>query len=192
MNQKEILEIFERNGALLRGHFRLSSGRHSDIYMQCALVLQYPELSSRLCEELAKKFRRRNIEAVIGPAIGGIIVSYEVARHLSVRSLFTERKEGSMTLRRGFHIEEGEKILLVEDVITTGKSLGEVENIVRERGGEIMGIGCLVDRSEGKSPFGERITSLLSLKANIWEAPFCPLCKKGMSISTPGTRFCSQ
>ncbi|NOZ64199.1 MAG: orotate phosphoribosyltransferase [Caldiserica bacterium] len=192
MNQEEVRRIFEKKGALLRGHFRLSSGRHSDIYMQCALVLQYPELSSKLCEELAKKFSGKSIETVIGPAIGGIIVSYEVARQLSVRSLFMERKEGIMTLRRGFHIEKGEKILLVEDVITTGKSLKEVEEIVKKRGGEIAGIGCLVDRSEGKSPFGRGITSLLSLKASTWEASLCPLCKKGMPISTPGTRFCSH
>ncbi len=192
MSQEEVRRIFEEKGALLRGHFRLSSGRHSDIYMQCALVLQYPELSSRLCEELARKFKGGRVETVIGPAIGGIIVSYEVARHLSARSLFMERKEGCMTLRRGFHIEKGERILLVEDVITTGKSLKEVEEIVRKRGGEIIGIGCLVDRSEGKSPFGKQVTSLISLKTNAWEPSLCPLCKKGVPITTPGTRFYSR
>ena len=137
MREEEILEIFEEKGALLRGHFRLSSGLHSDIYIQCALVLQYPHLSTKLCEELGKKFKGKKIEVVIGPAIGGIIVSHEVARYLSIRSLFAERKEGVMQLRRGFRIEKGEKVLLVEDVITTGKSLQEVEDTVKESGGII-------------------------------------------------------
>ncbi|MCD6218790.1 orotate phosphoribosyltransferase [Candidatus Calescamantes bacterium] len=191
MREEEILEIFEEKGALLRGHFRLSSGLHSDIYIQCALVLQYPHLSTKLCEELGKRFKDKKIEVVIGPAIGGIIVSHEVARYLSIRSLFAERKEGVMQLRRGFHIEKGEKVLLVEDVITTGKSLQEVEDIVKESGGIITGVGCLVDRSGGKSPFGEEIISLLSLKVRNWEPSLCPLCKERVPITTPGSRFYS-
>jgi orotate phosphoribosyltransferase len=156
LNQNQALELFRKSGALLEGHFLLTSGRHSDRYVQCAQVLKFPEYTSLLCERIAAGFQGEQIDLVVGPAMGGILVAYETARHLKVPNLFTERENGSMTLRRGFAIQPGEKVLVVEDVVTTGGSVVEVIDLVKAKGAEVVGVGVLVDRSGGKVNFGVR------------------------------------
>ncbi len=189
MKEEEILKIFKEKGALLEGHFQLSSGLHSGIYIQCSLLLQYPDLSEKLSKELTERLNNKKIDVVVGPAIGGIIVSYEVARNIRARSIFAERVEGKMNLRRGFSINKGERVLLVEDVITTGKSISEVKSLVEEKNGIIESVACLVNRSGKKYLFGKEIISLLSIKMRNWQPSVCPLCKKGIPISIPGSRF---
>ena len=188
MDGKDILKIFEEKGALLKGHFLLSSGLHSDTYLQCALVLQYPDLASLLTEELTKNLEVEKVDVVIGPALGGIILAYELARKIGARAIFAERVEGKMQLRRGFTVHKGERVLLVEDVITTGASLKEVEDLVREKGGIIAGIGAIVDRSGGNSLFGSEVKALLTLKIQNYLPEKCPLCKKGIPLTVPGSK----
>lgn len=188
LEQKEILEIFRETKVLRDGHFRLTSGKHSRQYMQCAQVLQYPKFTERLCEDLARRFKGEELHVVIAPAIGGILLAYEIAKILGIRALFTEREEGKMALRRGFQLEEDENVLVVEDVITTGGSVKEVIELVREKGANVCGVGVLVDRSAGKVNFGVRKEALLTLEIETWEPEECPLCKAGVSIMKPGSR----
>ena len=188
MKDKAILNLFEKTNALLKGHFKLSSGLHSEKYLQCALVLQYPKYSKYLCLELAKKFKKEKPSAVIAPAIGGVLVSYEVANALGCRSLFTERENGAMTLRRGFDIKKSERILVVEDVITTGGSTKEVIDVVKQRGGDVIGVGAIIDRSFARIDFGVRFKCLIKLSVKTFEPANCPLCKKNIPISKPGSR----
>jgi orotate phosphoribosyltransferase len=188
LEQKEILEIFRETKVLREGHFRLTSGKHSRQYMQCAQVLQYPKFTERLCEDLARRFKGQELHVVVAPAIGGIIVAYEVAKVLGVRALFTEREDGKMTFRRGFDLEDDENVLVVEDVITTGGSVVEVIDAVRERGANVIGVGILVDRSAGKVHFGVKKEALLSMEIETWEPDECPLCKEGVPIVKPGSR----
>ncbi len=184
----DVLEIFKQSGALLQGHFRLTSGKHSAQYMQCAQVLQYPHLAAQLGAELAKAWQGQGIRTVIGPAMGGIIVAHEVAGALGVRALFTERENGVMILRRGFSLSPGEKVLVVEDVITTGGSVREVLAAVRELGAEPVGVGVMVDRSGGKQNFGVPLTSLLQLNIEAFEPEQCRLCAEGIPVVKPGSR----
>lgn len=189
MKQAEAAKIFEKAGALLKGHFTLTSGRHSDKYMQCAQVLQYPEYTEKLAKELAKHFEKDGIELVVGPAMGGIIVSYEVARQLGVRSIFCERENGKMALRRGFVINPGQKVLVVEDVITTGGSVKEVIDVVKALGGNVAGVAVLVDRSAGSVNFGVKTQSVLTLDVQSWAMEDCPICKEGKQPAVkPGSR----
>ncbi len=188
LTREGALEIFTKSNALLTGHFRLTSGRHSGQYMQCAQVLQYPRYAATLCEALAEKFAGTKIEAVVGPAMGGIIVAYEVGRALGVKAIFTEREHGVMSLRRGFVVNPGEKILVVEDVVTTGGSVREVIDVVREKGGEVVGVGVLVDRSNGKVDFGVRTESILQMEIESYDPEECPLCKQGLPLVKPGSR----
>ena len=189
LTQEQAMELIKKSGAFLTGHFKLTSGRHSDHYMQAAQMLQYPEYTEQLAEHLAEKFQDAGAEVVIGPAMGGIIVSYEVARQLKVPSLFAERENGKMTLRRNFSIRPGEKVLVVEDVVTTGGSVEEVIDLVRFHGGEVVGVGVLVDRSGGKVHFDVPMHSVLQLNIQSWEANECPLCKAGMGEAyKPGSR----
>lgn len=185
---EEVLKIFEESGALLKGHFRLTSGRHSNRYMQCAKVLQYPQHSARLGEELAQAWKNQGIDVVIGPAMGGIIVAHEVGRALGTKVLFTERENGTMTLRRGFELSPGQKALVVEDVITTGGSVKEVIEVVRKLGAEPVGVGVLVDRSGGAIDFGIPHVSLLKLEIESFEPESCPLCEQGIPAIKPGSR----
>ncbi len=147
MTREEIIEMLKEAGVLLEGHFLLTSGRHSDRYMQCAKIFQYSKYSVPLCAELVEKYKDDNVELVIGPAIGAIQMAYEVGRQLGVKNIFAEREDGNMTLRRGFTIEKGQRVLIVEDVVTTGGSVKEVMELVKEAGGEIVGIGSIVDRT---------------------------------------------
>ena len=189
MEQKEIYEIFKESGALLEGHFLLTSGRHSDRYMQCAQVLKDPVATEKLCKVIADAYKDSGVELVVGPAMGGIIVSYEVARQLGVPNIFAERENGAMTLRRNFSIEKGQKVLVVEDVVTTGGSVKEVIDIVKEAGGEVVGAGVLVDRSNGKVDLGVKLVPVLSMEVVSYEAADCPMCKAGESEPyKPGSR----
>ena len=183
-----MLDIFKKTEAFLEGHFILSSGLHSEKYLQCAKVLQYPEHAQSLCSALAGRFRRLGIDTVVAPAIGGILVSYEVARALGLRSVFMERVDGSMRLRRGFTLDKGERVLVTEDVITTGLSTREILDVVRSSGASLAGVGCLIDRSEGEIDFGVRFESLLKIKAPLFKPEDCPLCKKQIPVSKPGSR----
>lgn len=188
MTKKEILSLFDKYGALLKGHFKLSSGLHSEKYLQCALVLQYPGIAEKLSRALAKKFSKSKIDVVVAPALGGITLSYEVARALGVRGLFTERQEGRMVLRRGFSIEKGEKVLVVEDVITTGGSTKEVMSVVRALGGKVIGVGSVIDRSSQNLDFGVPFEALAKVNVETFEEKNCPLCKKNIAVTKPGSR----
>lgn len=189
LTQSQVLEIFKETGALLEGHFLLTSGKHSGQYMQCAQVLQYPRIAAILGKELAAKFEDLEIDTVIGPAMGGILVAHEVGISLEIRVIFTERQNGEMTLRRGFQLTPGEKVLVVEDVITTGGSVKEVINIVREAGAIPVGVGVLVDRSSGTADFGELpLHSLVQMDIEAFEPDACPLCAQGIPWEKPGSR----
>jgi orotate phosphoribosyltransferase len=188
MTENEILEIFREHSALLEGHFILSSGLHSDRYIQCALVLQHPRVAEKLCSELAAKLRHFGAATVAAPALGGVLVAHEVARALGVRALFTERQEGVMSLRRGFRLEPGESTLVVEDVITTGLSTRETIQCVEEAGGKVVGAGALIDRSGGAADLGLPKAALATLTVKNYKPEECPLCKKGVPTTKPGSR----
>lgn len=188
MTENEILDIFRKHSALLEGHFILSSGLHSDRYIQCALVLQHPDVAEKLCAELAAKLRDAGASVVAAPALGGVIVSYEVGRALGVRSLFTERQDGVMTLRRGFSLTAGEPTLVVEDVVTTGGSTRETMAAVEQAGGKVVGVGSLIDRSGGKVDLGVPRAALVTLAVQNYNPAECPLCKSGIPAIKPGSR----
>ncbi|MHB8931449.1 MAG: orotate phosphoribosyltransferase [Melioribacteraceae bacterium] len=188
MTNQNILEIFQKTNALLDGHFLLTSGRHSNQYFQCALVLQYPNYNEIICGKIAEHFKDTEIDAVISPAIGGIIVGQEVARLLGKKSIFAEREDKSLTLRRGFNIEEGKKYLVCEDVVTTGGSVFEVMEIVRNNGGIVAGVGYIVDRSNNKVQFGVPQFSTLQLEVVSYQPEDCPLCKQNIPAIKPGSR----
>ena len=188
MTQDEVLGIYKRTGALLTGHFLLSSGLHSEQYLQSALVLQLPDIATKLCAGLAGHFKDKKVEAVIAPALGGVFVSHETARALGVRALFAERVNGELTLRRGFTIKPGERVLVVEDVITTGKSTKETIEVVKKAGGVVVAAGSLVDRSGGKAELGVPYKSLVTLNVPAYTPEACPLCKAGSAPVKPGSR----
>ena len=187
---EEVMKKFEQAGAIQKGHFKLTSGVHSDTYIQCAQVMQHPEFMHNLCSELGKKFRGDDIDVIVGPAIGGIIMAHVMARVLGpwVRAIFTERENSKMTLRRSFEINQGEKVLVVEDVTTTGSSVREVMDIVKSRQGKVVGVGVLIDRSGGKVNFGVKTEKLLTVDIKTYLPEECPLCKKGIPAAKPGSR----
>ncbi len=184
----EPMEILRETGAVLEGHFLLTSGRHSDRFIQCAQVLQYPDKAEELCRRLAEQFREFDIETVIGPAVGGIIVSYEVARHLHARAIYADKKEGKLLLGRGFRLRPGERALVVEDVTTTGGSVKKVIEIVEECGGKPVGVGVLVDRTAGKIEYPVPAKSVVQLEVESYEKEACPLCRQGVALMDPDTR----
>jgi orotate phosphoribosyltransferase len=188
LSDKDILEIFKRTGALLSGHFLLTSGRHSNMYFQCAKVLQYPEYTEKICSIIADHFREYEIDTVISPAMGGIIVGQEVARQLNKRSIFAEREDKKLTLRRGFTIDPGEKLLVCEDVVTTGGSVFEVIDIVKGHGGKVVGVGYIVDRSNGRVNFGYPQKSTMKMEVVSYLPEECPLCKQNIPLVKPGSR----
>lgn len=183
-----IISLLLKTEGLLRGHFLLSSGLHSPQYLQCALVLQHPKRATHLGKELAKKFSEEKIDVVIGPALGGIIIAYEVARALGIKALFAERVEEKMQLRRGFKINQGERVLVVEDVITTGGSVQEVIELIRGLGGIVIGVGTLIDRSQGKVNLGVPLKTLASLNIETYSKESCPLCRQGLPLVKPGSK----
>ncbi|HEV8131365.1 MAG TPA: orotate phosphoribosyltransferase [Acidobacteriota bacterium] len=191
----DILHLFREKGALLEGHFQLSSGLHSPNYLQCALVLQFPDLAAKLGSELAQKIRKeiQPPSFVISPALGGLIIGYEVGRALAVRFLFAERVRKSFGLRRGFQIRAGESCIVVEDVITTGGSTQEVLDLITSKGAIPSAVGCVVDRSGGKASFQFRnqplpLISLARLDIPTHAPESCPLCKTGSAAVKPGSR----
>jgi orotate phosphoribosyltransferase len=188
MTNDDLLTLFRETGALLDGHFQLTSGLHSSQYFQCARVLQHPAHTERLCGALAAQVRPLRPDCVIAPALGGIVVGQEVGRQLGVRTMFTERKDRSMELRRGFTITPGERVVVCEDVVTTGGSVVEVLNIVRERGGVPVAAAYIVDRSGGTVDFGVSSVSLLRLHVVTWQPADCPLCRTGSPAVKPGSR----
>lgn len=189
MDSPEVLELFKKEKALLSGHFLLSSGLHSPSYMQCALILQKPWIAQKICTALAKKFSERSFDAVIGPALGGILVSYELGRALKARSLFAERVDGTFTLRRGFSLKKNEKVLVVEDVITTGKSIYEVIDLVERLGAKPIAVASIVDRSDGVAIFEQEFQSLIKINIKTYRPEDCPMCReRKIPLVKPGSR----
>jgi len=190
MTQERALEIFKEAGVLLEGHFRLTSGRHSNRYLQCAKIFRNTKYSEELCAALAEKYRNDNIELVIGPALGAVQMAYEVSRSLQCENFFTERDEnGKMALRRGFSVKPGQRVLVVEDVVTTGGSVREVIELVKQSGGIVVGVGSIVDRTGGKVDFGIPYQAVVSMEVESWEPQDCPLCKAGAPAPIkPGSR----
>ncbi len=189
LTQERIIEILKEAGVLLEGHFLLTSGKHSNRYLQCAKIFRNTKYSEELCRELANQYENDNIDVVIGPAMGAVQMAYEVSRHLKVENFFTEREDGVMVLRRGFEIKPGMRCLLVEDVVTTGGSVKEVIEIVEKSGGVVAGIGSIVDRTGGEMDFGYPYKSVISMKVEAWEKDNCPLCKEGkIELVKPGSR----
>lgn len=187
MKEKEILEIFAKTGGILNGHFKLTSGRHSDTYMQCAKLFTSAKEAEKLCKELASKIKEK-VDIVVSPAVGGILMGYEISRHLNVDNIFTEREEGKMILRRGFSVQKGMKAIIVEDVVTTGGSVFEVKKYLEEQGVEVVAVASIVDRSNGEVDFGVNFYTLLSIEVVSYEEINCPLCKEGKPIIKLGSR----
>ncbi len=183
-----VLEIMKKTEALLEGHFLLSSGKHSNRYIQCAKVLQYPEEAEKILSIVVNRLKDLEIDVVLGPAMGGVIVAYEIGRQLGKKAIFTEREVGTdeMALKRGFEIKKGEKVLISEDVVTTGKSALEAIDVVEKLGGEVVGIACIADRSKGKLEYP--IYSAIKLDIESYERDDCPYCKKGLPYVKPGSR----
>ena len=188
LSHEEILGIFRQTEALLEGHFQLTSGLHSPQYFQCARVLQHPRFLGLLAGAIAEHFRNDDIQLVISPAIGGIVVGTEVGRIMGVRTIFAERKDGSMQIRRGLEILPGEKVLVVEDVVTTGGSIQEVIGLANKAGARLAGVGYVVDRSNGKISFPSKHFSVLKMDATAYKPEDCPLCKQNIPIMKPGSR----
>lgn len=188
MTNDDKLKIFKDTGALLEGHFLLSSGLHSNIYFQCAKVLQYPNYMTFFCKEIADHYKNYDIDVVISPALGGIIVGQEVGRLLNKRTIFAERVDNELTLRRGFFIEKDENVLICEDVVTTAKSSLEVANIVNKYEGKIVGIGAIVNRSSAPINLQYPMFSTMKISVENYQPTDCPLCKQGIKIDKPGSR----
>lgn len=188
MTREEIIEVFKEKEVMLEGHFLLTSGRHSDQYMQCAKLFQYPDVSELICKQLAEQFADIKIDLVVGPAVGGIIMAYEMSRQLGVKNIFAERENGAMTLRRGFEAPQGARILVTEDVVTTGGSVKEVIALLKGMGAEVVGVGSVVDRSAGKVDFGVPFRAVLSMEVTSYEPNDCPICATSAPLVKPGSR----
>jgi orotate phosphoribosyltransferase len=191
MQSAEVIDRFKRTGALLEGHFVLTSGLHSERYLQCALVLQHPAEAESFGRALAERFRSEGVETVAAPAIGGIVIGYEVARALGARSIWTEREAGRMTLRRGFTVRPGESILVVEDVITTGGSTRETIDALRGAGARVIAAASIIDRSGGRADVSVPRVALATLDVPALAPSACPLCAQGIPAIKPGSRKAS-
>lgn len=188
MTENDVKQLLVETGAILEGHFLLTSGLHSPMYVEKFQVLQYPEHTARMCAALAERFADDQVELVIGPVTGGILLAHEVGKNLKTRAIFTERENGKMTLRRGFVIKPGERVLIVEDIVTTGGSVQEVLEVVREHGGIPVGVGLLVDRSGGTVDFGIPAKSLLQLQVQTYQQDDCPLCRDNVPMTKRGSK----
>jgi orotate phosphoribosyltransferase len=188
MTRDELLDVFKRSGALLDGHFRLTSGLHSSGYLQCALVLQHPEHAEALGRALGERTRALRPTLVLSPALGGIVIGQEVGRALGIRAIFAERQDGSLILRRGFIIGESDRVLVVEDVLTTGGSTRETMQVAAASGGQVVGTASIVDRSAGKVRFDVPFATLLDVDLPTYEPDKCPLCARGLPVVKPGSR----
>lgn len=181
-----IIELLKESEALLEGHFLLSSGRHSNRYIQCAKLLQYPDKAAKAISCIVDKVKDLDFDVVVGPAMGGIIVAYELGRQLGKPAFFTEREEGQMTLKRGFHIDKGQKVLIAEDVVTTGKSSYEAIKVIEGLGGEVIGIAAIVDRTSGDIDYP--LYAGAKIEIDTYEVDNCPLCKENLPFIKPGSR----
>lgn len=188
MTETEILQMFKDSQALLEGHFQLRSGKHSNRFFQAALLLQYPDKAEQACRFLARKFAGKEIESVISPAVGGLIVGQEVARALGCRAIFADKEDGQLVLKRGFSIRPGEKVLVAEDVITEGGRVQQTIDLVRSKGGEVVGVAVLVDRSGGRAKFDIPHESLIQLSLPTYDPAECPMCKDGLPLDRPGSK----
>jgi len=188
MTEREILDHFRQSGALLEGHFRLSSGLHSDRYLQSALVLQYPDLAEQLGEALAERTRHLQPTAVLSPALGGIVIGQEVGRALNVPAIFAERQERTLVLRRGFTLSSDDRVLVVEDVITTGGSTRETIAVAEVAGASVVGAAAIIDRAGGTARLDVPLQALVRLEVPSYQPDACPLCAKGVPVTKPGSR----
>ena len=182
----EVLKLLEQAQGVLHGHFCLTSGLHSDIYFQCAKLYQYPEITEQLGSKLAELLKDIDFDTIVAPAIGAVIIGYETAKNAHKRNLFVERKDGIMQLRRGYFLKKGEKVVIIEDVITTARTIKETIEAIKEFEPEIVAVGCIVDRTKGKTEYN--IKSLLQIDPVVYEPDNCPLCKEGIPVVKPGSR----
>ena len=194
MTRDELLDLYRRSGALLEGHFRLTSGLHSPGYLQCALVLQYPQHAEALGRAIAERTRDLRPTVVLSPALGGVVIGHEVARALGVRAIFAERQDGALMLRRGFVVSENDRVLVVEDVVTTGGSTRETIQVARAAGGQVVGAGSIVNRGpstgsgQGPAVIDVPYVALLEIALPTYEPDTCPLCAQGLPVAKPGSR----
>ena len=182
----EVLNLLEQAEGVLHGHFCLTSGLHSDIYFQCAKLYQYPEITSELGRLLAEKLSDIEFDTIVAPAIGAVIIGYETAKNAKKRNLFVERKDGEMQLRRGYTLKKGERVVIIEDVITTARTIKETMEAIKEFEPEVVAVGCIVDRTQGKTDYN--IKSLLQIDPVVYDPNDCPLCKEGIELVKPGSR----
>jgi orotate phosphoribosyltransferase len=187
VNAQEVHELLEEEGAIRTGHFLLSSGKHSAVFVQLALVLMHPGIAERLGHQLGMRFKAAAPTMVLGPAMGGVIIGHEIARFLNVPMIFSEREEGKMTLRRGFALSSDDRVLIAENTVSTGGSQKEVVELARSHGADVVGVAAIVDRSSGVS-FGVPFETLLKLDVEAWDADACPLCAEGSRPEAPGSR----
>jgi orotate phosphoribosyltransferase len=188
MTRDDLLDLFRRSGALLDGHFRLSSGLHSSGYLQCALVLSRPSDAERLGRAIAELVNSLGATVVLSPALGGVVIGHEVGRALGIRALFAERQDGQLVLRRGFVLADNDRVLVVEDVLTTGGSTRETMQVARAAGAQVVGVASIVDRSGGSARFDVPFASLLAVNLPAYQPDECPLCAKGLPVVKPGSR----
>jgi orotate phosphoribosyltransferase len=188
LDSSAVLAIFRHSGALLDGHFKLSSGLHSTGYLQCALVLQHPPQAETLGRALADELRRLEATVVLSPAMGGLIIGHEVGRALGVRAIFSERQEGKMTLRRGFALSAADRVVVIEDVVTTGLSTRETIAVVTGTGATVVGAGAIIDRSGGTADLGVPFRALVQLDVPTYQPDACPMCAAGQPVTKPGSR----
>jgi orotate phosphoribosyltransferase len=188
MRENDLLALFRRSGALLEGHFRLSSGLHSPGYLQCALVLQHPSDAATIGTALGEQVRKYGATAVLSPALGGVVIGHEVGRALGIRAIFAERQDNALTLRRGFSLTRGEKVLIVEDVLTTGGSTRETMDVARAAGAEVVAACAMIDRSGGSHNLDVPFHALLPMRLPTYQPESCPLCEQGAPITKPGSR----
>jgi orotate phosphoribosyltransferase len=192
VTNEQALDLFKQAGALLTGHFKLSSGLHSGQYLEKFRLAENPKLLEPMCEEIARRFRNDNVEIVLGPTTAGIILAYCVAKHLGVEARFAERENGALTLRRNQKLPEGTRVLVVDDIFTTGGAVKECINVVKEQGATLVGVGVLGDRSGGTIDLGTRLEALLSMTVEAYSPEECPLCKDGVPLYQPGTKGVSK
>lgn len=182
----EVLELLEKAQGILHGHFCLTSGLHSDIYFQCAKLYQYPDITEKIGKMLAEKLSEIEFDTIVAPAIGAVIIGYETAKNAKKRNLFVERKDGTMQLRRGYTLKKGEKVVIIEDVITTARTIKETMEAIKEFEPEVIAVGCIVDRTKGKTEYN--IKSLIQIDPVVYDPNDCPLCKEGIPLVKPGSR----
>jgi orotate phosphoribosyltransferase len=182
----EVLKLLESAQGVLHGHFCLTSGLHSNIYFQCAKLYQYPDITEKLGKLLAEKLSDIEFDTIIAPAIGAMIIGYETAKQAKKRNLFVERKDGMMQLRRGYSLKKGERVVIIEDVITTARTIKETIEAIKEFEPEVMAVGCIVDRTSGRSEYN--LKSLLQIDPVVYNPEECPLCKENVPIEKPGSR----